>query len=160
MNLFPYARQTIHTSLSREQVYERLSSRVLSRQPLCNFYRPLEYFCGSVHWDSFQIYHSIKDRRNSFSPQIRGTITSREGGTELHLSMALHPIVAVFLKFFLFVILFFLILGAVGCFIKQEMPLEFFLYPLGIGTFSIALTHIAFREGCKDAIRYLKQILR
>lgn len=160
MTLFPYAQHTLHTSLSQKQVYERLSSRILPRQPLSPFSRPLEYFFGNVHWDSFQINHAAKGRRNSFSPQIRGTIAANESCTELHLSMALHPMVAAFLKFFLATVLAFLLLGIAGCFIKKEMPLEFFLYPLGIGTFSITLTHIAFRRGCEDAIRYLNQILR
>lgn len=160
MKLFPYCQHTLHTSLSQVQVYEQLYSHTLRNQPLSPFLRPLECFCGVVQWDSFRINHTIRGKRNSFSPQICGSIHADDSGTRLNLSLALHPTTERFLKFYLVAVMSFILLGAVGCLAKKEMPLAFFLCPLFMGIFAIVLTHIAFQEGCKDALRFLDQILQ
>ena len=57
-------------------------------------------FIGSVQDDSFKMRRNIR-YRNSFLPMIRGTIASYGVATRVSVTMFLHPIVAIFMIFWL-----------------------------------------------------------
>lgn len=57
-------------------------------------------FIGSVQEDSFKLRRNIR-YRNSFLPMIRGTIASYGVGTRISVTMFLHPVVAIFMIFWL-----------------------------------------------------------
>lgn len=69
-------------------------------------------FEGSIDGKSFRVQRII-GYRNSFRPIILGSITEREGGSIIWLTMAIHPAVAIFMAFFLGRVLQPLLTGAI-----------------------------------------------
>ena len=57
-------------------------------------------FIGKVEGDSFRMYRDIR-YRNSFLPQVRGSVVSTSRGSRVLITMYLHPLVAVFVLFWL-----------------------------------------------------------
>lgn len=95
MNLLPYEHFTIQTHLSAEEVNRRLADSVEPRKMVRWFsfnHKPYE---GDVSSDSFNIRRIIH-YRNSFLPQITGSIRSDLGRTLIEIRMGLHPFVVLF----------------------------------------------------------------
>ena len=57
-------------------------------------------FVGSIKGNSFKMYRAIR-YRNSFLPQIEGKFEQIGNSTQIMIKMSLHPVVAVFMTFWL-----------------------------------------------------------
>lgn len=95
MRLLPYRRFELQSPLSVTQVTQALSD---SGEPkrwirLGTADRPFE---GTVTASGFQIQRNIS-YRNSFLPQVTGTVTPEGSGSRISITMKLHSVVLIFL---------------------------------------------------------------
>lgn len=91
--------------------------------------------------------------RNSFLPQIKGTIQKGNYGTQIEVTMKLHVFVFVFLLFWCGFVMFFLISL---CLVQQKISV-FFLVPVGMLLFVYALTMFGFKTESKESKEFLKK---
>lgn len=95
MPLLPFQRLEIHSPLPAEEAAERLAAQV---EPLrwFRFKHGTCAFEGSVDGSEFRIRRVI-GYRNSFLPQIRGTISPTATGSRIDCRLSLHPFVIAFM---------------------------------------------------------------
>jgi len=101
----PYYHFVINAHAPHQVVTERLRSvhktpRELAALPEPSRRELVTPFVGYVKEDSFSLKRNIR-YRNSFLPLIRGRIVSTETGTQVKVTMFMHPVVAVFMAFWL-----------------------------------------------------------
>lgn len=137
----PFYRFHIDVDAPPQVVVERLRSIVRDKPTLwesfCNmwpFGDPASVpFIGSVQDESFELRRDIR-YRNSFLPMIRGRITPNGVGTRVCVTMLIHPLVAIFMIFWLGMVAF----GAIS------MRSASSIIPGGMFIFGVALTVGAF----------------
>ncbi|MBZ5525264.1 MAG: hypothetical protein LAP21_23805 [Acidobacteriia bacterium] len=140
----PYYRCELEVPLPPETVTQRLQVMIGEKpgflDQLKNAWKRSggPVFYGSLRDGSFRISRNIH-YRNSFLPQIRGRIEPTGGGTRVALVMFVHPLVAAFMLFWLFMVASFAIVG-VG---QPGDPYATYI-PLGMLLFGIALPAISF----------------
>jgi hypothetical protein len=108
VNPVPLYRFQIEVPLPQQRVMERIRSLVRERpkfwQLLGEQLKPrdntLPPFIGSADDDSFKMLRDIR-YRNSFLPLIRGHLLPTPTGTQIIVIMFTHPVVAVFMTFWL-----------------------------------------------------------
>jgi hypothetical protein len=91
--LIPYHRVTIQSPLTPAVIADRIMAE--TAQPLW-FRRPNaeRMFAGSVKSDAFVLWRNILGR-NTYLPRLVGRFRAVDGGTELVVTMAIQPIVAI-----------------------------------------------------------------
>jgi hypothetical protein len=109
-------------------------------------------FIGKVEGDAFLMSRDIR-YRNSFLPQVRGSVVSTSRGSRVLITMYLHPLVAVFMLFWLGGIG----AGALAAFNAQNGSIGPALIPAGMFLFGIVLTVGAFYPEAFKARRLLEQ---
>ena len=89
-------------------------------------------FVGKVEGRTFHIRRDIR-YRNSFLPRIHGQVAESQLGTRINITMNLHPLVTIFMLFWL---------GGVGLggFAAAHMNPKHALIPFGMFIFGVALT--------------------
>ncbi len=102
VKLFPYARLTLQTPLSPEEVEARLTTMLT--KPAFSFRVPPEPFRGYMSRRQFKVMRVLGlgrvlrlPHRNSFQPVIIGVIEPAPSGTIIRLRMRLHAFVAAFM---------------------------------------------------------------
>ncbi len=102
MYLIPYGSVQIKTSLSSQEIEERLRKQVEPQRVVSGFLRGRhEYFEGEVSDKHFRI-NPVIEFRNSFNPVAVGEIHEQNNSTVIDLILRLHVIVAmVLLSFFI-----------------------------------------------------------
>lgn len=133
----PFYRFHIDVDVPPQVVVERLRSIVRDRPTWRESFRRMRPFgnqvtapfIGSVFDESFKLRRDIL-YRNSFLPMIWGHIMPNGVGARVSVTMFIHPLVAVFMIFWLGVVAF----GAVSARGTSS------LIPLGMLIFGIALT--------------------
>ena len=102
--------------------------------------------------NELRFYRDIR-YRNSFLPRIYGKVVPSPGGAQVDVLMTLHPVVALFILFWL---------GAVGfgaAVTAAHSSLQAALFPLGMFVFGVALTFVGFFPEALKARRLLEQNL-
>lgn len=94
MPLVPYLRRELESSKAPAEVEQAMRAAVEPRR-LLRFGPPTRPFEGVVGDGSFEVRRII-GYRNSFLPQIRGTISAAAEGTRIAITMSLHPFTLVF----------------------------------------------------------------
>jgi hypothetical protein len=95
MEFIPYQRLTIMTDLPKEEVLSRFRNRV-GQTKRENFVRvDKNIFTGRLLEERFKL-NLITDYRNSFAPEITGTIIEANGKTELSVTLKSNWFVIVF----------------------------------------------------------------
>ena len=107
-------------------------------------------FIGEVDGDHFEFYRDIR-YRNSFLPRIKGHVSSYPRGTKIDVTMYLHPLVLVFM-------LFWLGLAGAGAAatLRHGKPANA-LVPMGMCVFGVALTLGGFYPEALKARRILEE---
>lgn len=155
----PIYRFQLKTPLSKNEVIARIQRIVRKKsgflQSLKEFYsgrKGSAVFIGDVAEDSFHLYRNIS-YRNSFLPRVNGSLIATADGTEVLVRMHLHPVVAIFILFWLSAV-------GVGAFTAfySEVGLPS-LIPLGMFIFGIALTAIGFYPEALKARKLLEKAL-
>ncbi len=87
MKLIPFEIFTIETSLTRDQVKERLNERIGKRKAN-NFERTDQnYFFGASTGDKFEIQPILHNKRNAWKPFLFGKINETRTGTIVRVTM-------------------------------------------------------------------------
>jgi hypothetical protein len=119
MGLFPYRRLALRSMLSAADAAQALAKQVEPKR-LFRMGGGASAFEGSVTGSHFEIQRVIQ-YRNSFLPQIDGTIRAETLGCSIAITMRLHPLVLAF--------------GAVWVSIAGTMGLMFLLSALAARSF-------------------------
>ena len=141
MEFIPYQRLTITTDLSREEVVSRMKERV-GPTKRDNFVRvDKNIFSGRLGNDRFEL-RLIKNYRNSWTPEVTGTITGKDDTTELIVTLKSNIFAIVFTAVFILIGLSMLVYQIVdfsdfGSF--DWMTLLFILFPYGLCWFGFNL---------------------
>lgn len=113
-------------------------------------------FEGTITDASFEIQRIIS-YRNSFLPQLRGSIAAEGEGSRVSVTMQLHPVVMVFMIIWLSGVLFAAI-AFIPAAVSDRANLGLALIPLGMLLFGVILTLGAFTFEAKKAERLLLDI--
>jgi hypothetical protein len=109
-------------------------------------------FIGSMDETTFHMRRDIH-YRNSFLPQVHGSVKSLPTGARVLVTMYLHPVVAVFMLFWLGAVG----VGAVAVIASQSGGAQPVLILTGMFMFGIALTAGGFYPEAVKARRLLEQ---
>ncbi|MEO1401051.1 MAG: hypothetical protein AAFV72_07295 [Cyanobacteria bacterium J06635_1] len=97
MKIFPYKAFTLKTPDSLAMVKQRLAGHIEAPKLVrWQFSRDHAPYQGTISDDGFEIRRIIH-YRNSFLPNIHGRFESTPTGTEVHITMQLHPLVLAFM---------------------------------------------------------------
>ncbi len=153
----PFYRFQIESSLPKQTVLSRIRA-IVREKP--GFWQSVKEsfgsrpegsppFIGEVEGESFLIHRDIR-YRNSFLPQVRGSVVSTPIGSSVFITMYLHPLVALFMLFWL---------GGVGAGALAMLKAEngSFIIPAIMLLFGIGLTAGGFYPEAMKARRILKQ---
>ncbi len=155
MKYLPFERITYSTSFSQQEIIKRLSE-VVEPKKFSFRRKPVKDYEGSVDTNSFDISRVIS-YRNSFLPEIHGTIQKNNDRTEIQVTMTLNGFVYVFTIAWCLItsISFgFLLIKGIR---DKGITLEFFI-PLLMLLFIYGLTMICFKMESQKSKEYLKQI--
>lgn len=155
----PVYRFQIQSHLTMQAVLERVRGLVREtpgfRQSLKEAFglRPqgAPPFIGRVEGSEFKCHRDIR-YRNSFLPRIAGHVDSDPNGTKIDVTMYLHPVVLVFMLFWLGGVG----LGAVAA-LRRGDGGAWTLVPIGMFVFGAALTLGGFYPEAIKARRLLEQ---
>ncbi|MCI4668895.1 MAG: hypothetical protein MRZ79_12230 [Bacteroidia bacterium] len=161
MNYLPVRKLTYNTKLSYEEVRIRLNEHVEAQKPL----RPVGYlfrkkdhkaYEGFIKKENFQVSRIIHSR-NSFIPQIKGTIEPTNQGSKIHVKMQLHELVLIFMAVWMggTGLAFFAFLWSA---IKAEVHFLVPLAPLGMMLFGYLLATIAFNFEADNSTKFFEKI--
>jgi hypothetical protein len=143
MRFLPYENLTYHSPLSEAETIQNLSTLIRSGQ-----------YSGTVNRQSFTIQRVIR-YRNSFLPQIKGTVQSDFGGTVITIKMRLNLLVLIFLGIWIGGVIF----VPLGTFIASDKSgTAIPLIPLGMLFFAYLLTVLAFKFESNKAKKDLQQL--
>ncbi|HEX6047790.1 MAG TPA: hypothetical protein VFZ21_00925 [Gemmatimonadaceae bacterium] len=92
MKIVPSRRFSLDTPLAPSEVVVRLRDAV--EPPMFRWTKPERPFTGRVDGATFDIMRSVQGR-NSFRPQVRGTIAASGRGARVTGTMQIHPLVLV-----------------------------------------------------------------
>lgn len=95
MNLLPYRRFAIDTSLTPDEVAARLRDAIEPPRTSV-FTRPERPLVGRLDGTTFDVMRNVAGR-SSFRPRVRGTIEAAGSGARLTGTMRLHEIVMLFM---------------------------------------------------------------
>jgi hypothetical protein len=107
-------------------------------------------FIGRIEGNDFKLYRDLGSR-NSFLPHISGQVSAYRDGTNIDVTMYLHPVVLVFMLFWLGVV------GAGAVALLGHGKGREALIPLGMFFFGVALPLGSFYREAIKARRILEQ---
>ena len=151
MKYLPFEHIIFRTSLSEQEVRAKLSDFTEARKSRF-FNTPTKDYEGFINGNSFKINRIIKGR-NSFAPQINGTIRANAAGTQIEVKMKLQEYVLAFLIGWCFLASLFLM----AIFTMEDKTAMDFLLPVLMLLFVYALTMIGFKIESKKSREYLKK---
>ncbi len=161
MKIIPSEKIELITELSKQEVRTILNKNIRPKRGIAfSFDKPKEtkLFEGKFEQDRFEIQRIIKGR-NSFLPQIKGSIQSDLNGTKLIADLKINAFVIVFMIFwFGFVFLGFLA-TIVGVSVQEANPIVI-IAPLIMMAFGIGLVRFGFHSEKEKSINDLKRILK
>ncbi|AZB25527.1 hypothetical protein KB553_22560 [Chryseobacterium rhizoplanae] len=153
MKYLPFERIIFNTNLPEQEVMTRLLDFVEPKKFFS--WKHIKDYEGSVDTNSFDISRVIK-YRNSFLPQISGSIQKNNYGTQIQVTMKLH----IFTFFFLIVWClmassFFMMILIKE--IEDQKITGFFLIPLIMLLFMYGMTMAGFKIESKKSKEYLRK---
>lgn len=155
MKLLPYDTFTLQTPDPVSIVLQRLATQVEPikkvRWTFSRNHLPYEGTCSET---GFQIYRIIH-YRNSFLPQIQGRFASSPLGTNVQITMRVHPFVIAFLGFWY--------LAWYSCFVplwlSRAIPVEIALPFLGLPILALVMFWAAFWAEAQRSRRDLAEMI-
>ena len=124
--------------------------------------RPL---VGKVQPDSFEVTAQVRASRNSFRPLIRGRVSPEGGGSRVNIEMKMHPLVTLFMAFWLINVGGFALIGGavmVGASLREGFSAEMLLgiiIPVGMVGFGLIMPQFGFGLEVDDAEAKIRQVL-
>ena len=160
MKIFPSEKYEMAISRKPIEILMLLKDNV-SIQPKWSFLisSSTNPFYGKVADNDFRIYRKIS-YGNSFLPIIKGKIVPDGSGTLVKVNMGLHPIIRIFMTFWLSgVALFFAAVHISAAFSGETLDIMFTLIPPVMFILGVALMSIPFYIEAKIAKRLLSELL-
>lgn len=154
--IIPSRSLVIDTNLSVEKSIQRLQSQVEPRK-LLRWSRNHLPFEGEVGGSDFHIRRIIHNR-NSFLPQIEGTISESEKGSKINIRMTVHPIVQAFLYYWLGSVALVVAGIFAGWVFGEFREIWFGLIPLAMLGFGSFLPKLGFRLEEKKQVNMLLEL--
>jgi hypothetical protein len=145
----PYEKIVIHSKLEPSEIVDRLTA-VTSRFLWFKFPPKEKDFVGSVSTDSFKIYRNIRGR-NTYLPWLVGKIHTNNEGSQIVVSMSLHP-----LSVFVLLAAILYVFGI--AFIPSGDIQSIILFCSGVLVFHLVMYLIGFRPEVSRAKKRLKEI--
>lgn len=160
MVLWPFQRVSLRTALPADVVLQRLAAEVEPRRWFRSPFgkTPHKRFEGEITGERFRV-NRIIGYRNSFLPQVAGSVRSDGLATVLEATLMLHPVVAVFMLFWLGAVG----LGGLGLLAQLATPGEhswLALAPTGMFVFGYLLMQLAYLAEARPAKRFLEEVTR
>ncbi|MCT2560853.1 hypothetical protein [Chryseobacterium herbae] len=152
MKYLPFERIIYKTNLSEQEVVTRLSGFVEPKKFSWGKSSTQKEYEGFVNNNRFEI-NRIINYRNSFLPQISGTIQKNNYGTQIEITMKLHVLVFAFLLVWCGFTLFFLV-GV--CSAEKKISMVLFI-PILMLLFAYGLTMLGFKTESKKSKEFLKK---
>jgi len=154
MKYLPFEHLTYTTNLSKQEIIQRLSDCMEAKgNRFMSNYKSAKEYEGFIDDQHFEMNRIIKNR-NSFLPQISGSVQENAHETQIEVKMKLHVFVLVFLAFWYLFVLFFLIIVL----ISVEKISFHALLPVGMLLFVYALTMFGFKSESMQSKEDLKKI--
>ncbi len=156
MLLLPIDTITYRTRLSQEEVISRLTDSIETEKKVRSIFtssaitKPYE---GQINGNQFTIRRIIR-YRNSFLPEINGTVQQGIGETQVRVKMGLHIYTIVFLGLWCSMVGFFC-LGSLLRIMNGTKLASSELKPFGMLLFAYVLTMVAFKY---ESIKSKKQL--
>jgi len=145
-----------HTSLSPEEVVQRLSAHTKTRRQGPTVASTSDRYKGSVSINTFNISRIIHSR-NSFLPQIKGTIIPKAHTTEIQIRMRLAPEVIVFLAIWCGFVLF--ALGGLIYDAIQNGGINLFTFiPLTMILFAYVISMLGFKIESSRSQKFFQKL--
>ncbi|MFK8057155.1 MAG: hypothetical protein AB8F78_13610 [Saprospiraceae bacterium] len=159
MNLLPLENIIYETQLAPAEIQARLAEVI---EPLKYFRKKdglsnknLKAYQGWLSEDSFEVSRLIT-YRNSFLPQINGTIQKYSGGTKVFLKISLHPAILIFVLL-IFGVLFLMCLVVLVS--LDSKPFEWvMLGPFGMFLFLATIVIGAFNAESQKSKKFFAEL--
>ncbi len=157
MAFFPYERLTITTGLNADAVCTALAGVSEAKRYLRNpFSRTHRRYQGQVTTTGFKLTRIIH-HRNSFLPIIKGEYAPLVNGTQVVVTMSLHPFVIVFMSFWLSSAAAGIVLGLRQWASGAAQPV--LLAPLGMFIFGYLLCTLSFKWETRKERQFFAELL-
>lgn len=158
MNFLPFENITYHSKLDETKIIRKLKDNVqLSTSTGYGHRERSKRYEGEIGKNSFNIKRIIW-YRNSFLPQISGTIISEKEGTRIKVKMRLHLFVLIFICVFCSILVIALLVGLYASFLFNHLG-RMTLFPLGMLAFAYLMTIFGFNFESRKSKKDLKEIL-
>ncbi|MEO6521027.1 MAG: hypothetical protein ABIN91_05085 [Mucilaginibacter sp.] len=147
------------TSLTPDEILERLALNVNTDQRVNWFTNDSNndyLYEGRISSQKFDIKRVI-NYRNSFNPQIKGTISTEKSGCRIQIVMSLHPAVLVFMCMWMGGLL----IGGISIMVSQIIEQKFqpaSLFIIAMFLFGYVLTTGGYKYESNDSIRFLNEM--
>jgi len=161
--LVPFEKYSLITSISPEEVHDRLAASVDTSKSLFHASRGNKSYYGQVSQFSFKIQRKIT-YRNSFLPVVKGQVSSFAGQTRIDIQMRPHVAVSVFM-------LVWLTFTGIACIAVSLVLIQrlmnsddtkfnpALLTPYAMFIFGYALVTFGFKSESKIAKKFLADLL-
>jgi hypothetical protein len=156
---FPSEDYVLRTGLPVTEVLSRISDSIDAKRTNAfvayfkGFDKP---YRGHINGSTFHIVRNIS-YRNSFLPEIKGTVSTFLGKTEVTIKMALNQLVAIFMILWLSVVGIAAVVIGIGALRSRPTPAS--LIPVGMFVFGILLTILPFKYESAQSKRFLRELL-
>ncbi|GAA5101790.1 hypothetical protein GCM10023210_42070 [Chryseobacterium ginsengisoli] len=152
MKYLPFEHLIYKTDLSEKEAIKKLSDCIETKKRRFGNASNKEYE-GFINENSFEINRIIR-YRNSFLPQITGTVQRNNSETEIEIKMRLNLLVLVFMIFWCSFVIFFLIAVLTQA---EKISVAIFI-PFFMLSFAYLLTMFGFKSESKKSKEDLKKI--
>ncbi|TCD02339.1 hypothetical protein EZ449_18450 [Pedobacter frigidisoli] len=156
MNYFPQQTLTLNTSLSPNQVLDKICSNTqVTQKEEFKIYKKL--FKGYISGSHFKLTRSLS-YRNSFQAEIFGELSAVDKGTFIKLDMKLQPLIKVFIMIWCAGVSLALIVFVISSINNPKMAIGC-LIPFGMLVFGYGLTLVCFNLDCDESKKIMTNLL-
>ena len=157
MKFLPFENITYKTTLSVNEVVDKLKGQTEAQRFAMTKRRSNKRFRGIIHSDSFSIVHN-SSLKNSFNPMIEGKIMEGPKGANVHIKMHLNALTLVFIAFFATIALFVLGITTYQSIKSQEFD-NLLFFPIGLLVALYLITMMGFKLESYSVKKYLERLL-
>ncbi len=164
-NIWPCHEFEIQTPFEPNRVLSIIASEIASTPSgitfriLKYYQKDMGYFAGQIDGNSFKLRRAIS-YRNSFLPQIEGAVSPDVSGSTVRIRMRLHPLISVFLTFWMVFTILAFVGFATSEFLKQGHLQYDVLGPLGMLAAATIVVQSGFWVEAKKQEADLNKMLR
>ena len=160
MKLIPKAKAEIISPLSKSEVENKLRENIQTTRGIGlsrSYQKNHKPFRGTMEGNTFRIQRIISGK-NSFLPQIAGTVSESANGTKILMELKIHVFVVVFMTLWMGGVTLGLVAGLYGMTTQGTNPF-YILGPIALLAFAFGMAYYGFNSEKEKAITELKRIV-